>query len=57
MSAQQDYVCLPYLLRGDAGDRGGHLRGEAAAVLLAKKYDTPFEDILDQLKERVMKKK
>ncbi|MDD1676003.1 MAG: DUF2240 family protein [Methanomicrobiales archaeon] len=36
---------------------GGKLRVEAAGVILAKKYRVPFEDLLDRLKEQVMKKK
>ena len=35
----------------------GNLRIDAAAVVLAKKYNVPFEDLLDQLKEHIMKKK
>jgi hypothetical protein len=40
-----------------AEDFGGNLRIEAAATLLAKKYRVPFEDLLEQLKEQVKKKK
>jgi hypothetical protein len=38
-------------------DFGGILRVEAASVILAKKYNIPFEDLLNPLKEQVMKKK
>jgi hypothetical protein len=34
----------------------GNLRIEAAVVLLAKKQKVPFEDLLEKLKEQVMKK-
>ena len=34
----------------------GNLRIEAAVVLLAKKRKVPFEDLLEKLKEQVMKK-
>ncbi|KUG19572.1 MAG: DUF2240 family protein [Methanomicrobiaceae archaeon] len=34
----------------------GNLRVEAAAVLIAKKYGVPFEDLLDALAESVGKK-
>lgn len=35
----------------------GHLRAEAAAVLLAKKYRVPFDDLLDRLSARIAAKK
>jgi hypothetical protein len=40
-----------------AKDFGGSLRVEAASVILAKTYHVPFEDLLNPLKEQVMKKK
>jgi hypothetical protein len=37
-------------------DFGNVLRVEAASVILAKKYNIPFEDLLNPLKEQVMKR-
>lgn len=34
----------------------GHIRPEAAIVLLAKRYSVPFEDVLEDLKKSVVKK-
>ncbi len=40
-----------------AKDFGGHIRVEAACVILARTYQVPFEDLLASLTEQVKKKR